>query len=1213
METKMLPKLLTATTVYFQHPFFFLSGPVQFMFKRKTLLLCCFMLFFQLLRAQGPGNAIYLDGDGEIVYILETSGNSGIKRKFYNILPYTFEAWVNTPNEGRTQHLFYAGDNANISMNASGKIVFSRKPGSVVTLESTNALVPDRWSHVAVTYDGTDMKIYINGQLDATTTNTGNVNNDFPYSVLLGTKLVFNNITSQYEGASGEYFKGSLDEVRIWTEARTLAQIRANMYTEISNPPASLLRYYKMNASGTGTVTDHSIWQESADRKKLSGGSFSSGSTTSWVESYAMVVPGSLKTTNSTSTGFTANWSAPAAGVVSNYVIEVSTSPTFSSNISGYPKNVSGLTETVSGLTRNQAYFWRVRASKTSLADYGGYAPYQTCGAYYLWVGSTDGSWGANNWIPCCNPPSGSDIYIPAGTPNSPLMIGDRTYSNLTIASGASLNLDSYALNVTGTYSNDGTVTGNGKISLNGTSAQTVTGSGSLTNLEVNNPAGVTLSNSMSLGGLTLASGSIVSLGSNNVTLTGNLSNNGSVVGTGKISMAGSSLQNITGIGSITNLEINNAAGVEIPTGNRVDLTGTLTPTSGTLSSTASLVLKSNIEGTAIVAAGSALGGYVSGNVTVERYIPVTSGRRWQLVTAPLKGSGIFGNEAGSSIFRNWQNDGDFSSLLKGVEIWGNSSAGTYGSTGLVTDAAYGYSMRSYVSNAWVNVTDTRSSNTLFNSSGNKAFALFVTGPFRRGGSTENYTDASKGSMAVTLSATGNLITGDHTPTLGSVSTGHYILIGNPYASPIDPQSISVPSGNASGISNTLWMWDAKQSGSNSLGRYVSFDVSGGVYSNAGLGTGYPNDDVMIQSGQAFFVKATSGSPSVTFRESAKSTSHTTTMFGNNTEKPKGMFRSTLVREVNGNINNLDGAVAFFYEGANPEIDQMDGSKLMNSTDNLLMRRKGTSLVFEHRPVVSTRDTIFLRLANLPDNVSGLVLEPTNFSDMWLEAKLVDNFTGKEMPIKLNGKNRYDFTVNASAPASSGDRFMVVLSRAEASAQLISIDADAKGLAVVDVKWNAPGDRFIKAYEVERSTDGVNYAAIGTVDAGLNNNGLYNYTDNSPAAGENNYRIRAIGINGGAVYSEIALVNLKGNGRSLTVYPNPVVGRMQVFISGAGNAKPYTAKIVDASGRSVWQRSGIASGTRSLDVSTANLKSGVYNLVLSDAGGQISVIKFVKQ
>jgi hypothetical protein len=520
--------------------------------------------------------------------------------------------------------------------------------------------------------------------------------------------------------------------------------------------------------------------------------------------------------------------------------------------------------------------------------------------------------------------------------------------------------------------------------------------------------------------------------------------------------------------------------------------------------------------------------------------------------------------------------------------------------------------MRSYVSNAWANITNTRSANTLFDANGNKAFALFVTGPFRRGGSTENYTDIAKGSMAVTLSATGELIMGTFSPTLGSVSSGHYILVGNPYAAPIDPRTISVPLGNASGISNTLWMWDAKQLGSSNLGRYVSFDVSGGVYSNGDGTTGYPDNSVMIQSGQAFFVKATSGTPSITFRETAKRTTTTTSVFGNNTEKPKGMFRSTLVREANGTVSNLDGAVAFFYEGANPDIDQMDGSKLLNSTDNLLMRRKGSSLVFEHRPPVTTRDTLFLRLANLPDAVSGLVLEPTNFSDMWLEAKLVDNFTGKEMPLKLNGKNRYDFSVNANTPASSGDRFMVVMGRAEASAQLISIDADAKGLSAVDVKWSAPGDRFIKAYEVERSTDGVNYAAIGSVDAGLNNNGIYSLTDNSPAAGENNYRIRAIGINGGAIYSEIAMVALKANGRDLTVYPNPVVNRMQVFVN-ADKAGPYTARIVDANGRSVWQRSGVASGTRTIDVNAATLKSGVYTLVLTDAGGRMSVTKFIKK
>jgi autotransporter-associated beta strand protein len=140
----------------------------------------------------------------------------------------------------------------------------------------------------------------------------------------------------------------------------------------------------------------------------------------------------------------------------------------------------------------------------------------------------------------------------------------NQTLRNLTVAFGGTVTVDQdKVLTITGSFTNNGTISGTGKIVMGGSSAQTISGTGIISNLEVNNSAGVTMSS-----------------GSDVQTITGNLTNNGTISGAGKIVMGGSSAQTISGTGTITNLDISNSAGVGISSGgNMQSITGVLTHT----------------------------------------------------------------------------------------------------------------------------------------------------------------------------------------------------------------------------------------------------------------------------------------------------------------------------------------------------------------------------------------------------------------------------------------------------------------------------------------------------------------------------------------------------------------------------------------------------------------------------------------------------------
>ncbi|MEF9480017.1 glycosyl hydrolase family 18 protein [Chryseobacterium sp. 1B4] len=111
-------------------------------------------------------------------------------------------------------------------------------------LASATALNANTWYHVAATYDGANMKIYINGVLDATKAQTGSVNSTGAFNV-------------GYLYNTSRNFNGKIDEVRVWKRALSQTEISQNM-CNVSVPAASLAAYWKFNEGSGSTVQDTS-------------------------------------------------------------------------------------------------------------------------------------------------------------------------------------------------------------------------------------------------------------------------------------------------------------------------------------------------------------------------------------------------------------------------------------------------------------------------------------------------------------------------------------------------------------------------------------------------------------------------------------------------------------------------------------------------------------------------------------------------------------------------------------------------------------------------------------------------------------------------------------------------------------------------------------------------------------------------------------------
>lgn len=199
------------------------------------------------------GNALSFDGVNDVVNIADHSSLD-----ITNAI--TLEAWVYATKSSGIQNVMNKSSNA-----VNTGYIFPRTDngwGNVVMYlhigggwRTLSAPYPglNAWHHLAATYDGAMMRLYINGVEAASQAYTGAIttNNNF---VTLGNQTGFS-----------EFFGGRADEFRIWNVARTQAEIHAGMNRELDpSQHPGLVSYYTMNqgiASGTNTGMVHVVDQ----------------------------------------------------------------------------------------------------------------------------------------------------------------------------------------------------------------------------------------------------------------------------------------------------------------------------------------------------------------------------------------------------------------------------------------------------------------------------------------------------------------------------------------------------------------------------------------------------------------------------------------------------------------------------------------------------------------------------------------------------------------------------------------------------------------------------------------------------------------------------------------------------------------------------------------------------------------------------------------
>jgi uncharacterized repeat protein (TIGR02543 family) len=528
------------------------------------------------------------------------------------------------------------------------------------------------------------------------------------------------------------------------------------------------------------------------------------------------------------------------------------------------------------------------------------------------------------------------------------------------------------------------------------------------------------LNTDAAVNGLTINDGATLSIADKTLTINGGFTSSAAatLAGSDAANLVVNSTISLVSSGTIKlhSLTINGgtttlASAVDISGGTATVLPGNVSVQAGALlESNGFLTIKSNVYGTAAVAVGDDAGNYITGDVTVERYVPNNGFRAWRLLAVPTFGSN-------QTIRQAWQ-EGVANPLPLQNNLPGfGTQITSVGS--LATAQAAGYdnvsasaALLTWGGAAWVNSTST---NTTIDTK--KGYFLFL-----RGDRTKGITGGNNASSATTLRTKGQLYQG--TQAIPAFPASSFNLVGNLYASAIDFTQLI----RTGGVNNLFYIWDSKKLAGTSLGAYQTFSATNGfqcLISGGSYTLGQPN--TKIESGQAFFV-TTGAAGTITLTEGSKVA--TGASLGFRPVTPVNALVKIDSRLYAANSSDiLDANVVVFNDTYTNAVAEEDAAKLTNPAENFGIMQDGKTLSIEGRHSIAATDNIQFNMWNLKQQEYKLELLPQNMATPGLTAMLEDSYLHTSTAINLEAANTISFTVDATDASKAADRFRIVFAK----------------------------------------------------------------------------------------------------------------------------------------------------------------------------------------
>jgi len=419
---------------------------------------------------------------------------------------------------------------------------------------------------------------------------------------------------------------------------------------------------------------------------------------------------------------------------------------------------------------------------------------------------------------------------------------------------------------------------------------------------------------------------------------------------------------------------------------------------------------------------GNTSGVDITGNVTVERYIPAglpDVRRAFRFLTSSVNTTGSINDnwqEGVNNTGTNFPTDNQNPNPGFGIHISGGDASLGFDQTGTNNPSMFTFdnSEPGPQANAWTQVPNT---NTITLKAG-EAYLTFV-----RGDRSIDVTDNNTTPTNTTLRATGDLHTGPRVFSSANNATSLeyglndqadlFSLVGNPYQAIVDINNLDFTNIN----SMNYWVWDPNLG---TRGNYATVTLPGGTNTTSSPANQF------IQPGQSFFVQTiANGTASLTFNEDDKDVSGTATSIFSEQDNPSIKMLLYSTEALNNDERESDGLIINFAENANNGLDIFDADKLLGPDENLARLQDNELVSIEQRDYPTSSEALALSTSGYTSDNYSFVVYSTNIQDNF-EAYILDEYTGTQTLLN-EGITQIDFTVDEGIPASiDQERFKLV-------------------------------------------------------------------------------------------------------------------------------------------------------------------------------------------
>ena len=483
----------------------------------------------------------------------------------------------------------------------------------------------------------------------------------------------------------------------------------------------------------------------------------------------------------------------------------------------------------------------------------------------------------------------------------------------------------------------------------------------------------------------------------------GTLTNNGTITNTeGSLSFSGP--VTFAGSGTINTKNLTIAHSGTSTLNNRINVSGALTVSNGTLNANNNLTLVSNAAGSAVIAPVAA-GSSITGKVTVQRYI-AQGKRAFRFLTPSVTTDNFISN--------NWQSSTHITGSRTGANGFDTTVSGN--------PSMYTYNNQQATGSGWAAIANTDDTNL----NAMQGYRVLIRGD--RTGTLITQASLADMNIPVTLTATGTVTTGTVTFNSSSTpapinnttntTTDGYSLIGNPYVNTINWNLLT-----KSGLTDAYYTWDSNMGTVDQRGRYV-------VYSTAtGTNTGASGVNQYIQPGQAFFVKNTTlgTAGTITFNESDKLGTNITNFYRTTTTNFSRLeLQVYQTSELALGGYPIDAAVSVFDNQFTNAIENGDVTKLSTGIENISFLNSNLTLTIDARPQVVATDELQVQLQQFQANKNYTFRIHFNNFDTATTPFLVDTYLNQYTALANTATTDVAFITTADALSYGTNRFKIV-------------------------------------------------------------------------------------------------------------------------------------------------------------------------------------------